>query len=83
MDKKWPETSEGKQAETVDASRRKLLGQMGKAAYVAPTLTFLSLTVKADGPPVLSGCPPELPCPSSNKSTTTSNRKPKHRNDRG
>jgi hypothetical protein len=41
-------------------SRRKLLGGMGKLAYVAPTLTFLSVVTngaQAASPP----CPPNNP----------------------
>ena len=49
-----------KQLETIDASRRKLLGSVGKAAWVAPTLFLLSSRkVDAQGQP-----PPPPPCPS-------------------
>jgi hypothetical protein len=53
MEKKKQGNNDSLEAETVDASRRKLLRQFGKAAYVAPALTFLSFTANADGPPDL------------------------------
>ena len=42
-------------------SRRKLIGGMGKLAYVAPTLTLFSVDSNAQvgSPP----CPPNDPCP--------------------
>ena len=45
-------------------SRRKLLGDMGKLAYVAPTLTFLSVVTNAqaqDCEPGTISCPPPPP----------------------
>ena len=44
----------------ITLSRRKLLGNMGKLAYVAPTLTFLSVVSNAQA----QGCGGSLPpCP--------------------
>jgi len=49
--------------QSIDSSRRKLLGQIGKVAWVAPTLTILSLgdAAHADG----SFIPPPPPTSSS------------------
>jgi len=67
-----------RQSGTVDASRRKLLGQMSKVAYVAPTLTLLSFTASAqDTPPPT----PSVPFPTKDgRPGTTSNRNPRRRN---
>ncbi len=53
-------------------SRRKLLGDIGKLAYVAPTLTVLSLGVNnTHAMSVSVPCPPNDPCGSSSKSSST------------
>ena len=71
-----------KKLETIDASRRKLLGSMGKAAWVAPTLVLLSSrNINADGPP-----PPPPPPPGSTEGfgpSTNSTHGPKRRNGSG
>ena len=75
-----------KQPETIDASRRKLLGSVGKAAWIAPTLVLLSSrkAVAEDGTP-----PPPPPPPCGSNCTTSSsrinsNRRPKRpRSDSG
>lgn len=60
-------------------SRRKLLGGMGKMAYVAPTLTLFSVVANAQvgSPP----CPPTDPCtpeaPAEQKARTESRLKKK------
>jgi hypothetical protein len=57
------------QPEPVDASRRELLGKAGKAAWVTPTLVFLSFTAgsaNAGGPPdPPSACLPNCPTEST------------------
>ena len=59
-------------------SRRKLLGDMGKLAYVAPTLTLLSVVTnnahaQIGSPP----CPPSNPnCNDSNSEGASSKQKP-------
>ena len=72
-------------AETVDSSRRKLLGNAGKAAWVTPTLVFLSFTAgsaKSDGPPdPPSNCLPN--CPTDDEQGLTSDRGAKRKPGRG
>ena len=60
-DDKW-DKSVPKHLESVDAQRRKLLGRVGKAAWIAPTLVLLfSRNTNAQGGPP----PPPPPPPGS------------------
>ena len=61
-------------------SRRKLLGDMGKLAYVAPTLTLFSVvTNNAQAQvPSVPPCPPNEPnCNDSNSEPASSKQKPR------
>lgn len=75
-------------SENIDVSRRNLLRTAGKAAWVAPTLTFLALNTSlaaagsVTGPPCGGGSPFSEPCPDS-YSGTTSSRRPRRRNGNG
>jgi len=77
MDKQ--EKKKSQQADGVDTSRRELLGKAGKAAWVTPTLVFLSFTAgnsEAAGPPdPPSACLPN--CPTDSPSDPSVERAPK------
>lgn len=59
-------------------SRRKLLGDMGKLAYVAPTLTLFSVVTNNAHAQIPSvPCPPNEPgCNDSNSEGASSKQKP-------
>ena len=66
----------------ITLSRRKLLGNMGKLAYVAPTLTFLSVVQNAQAQECggsLPPCPPgtEGANPKQKSRTESRRKKPK------
>ena len=74
-------TSTGKEKNTL--SRRKLLGDMGKLAYVAPTLTVLSLVGKnAHAQIGTPPCPPEQPDCEVEPESRSSKRRPRPQGDR-
>jgi len=70
LEKQERRTDETKQSESIDTTRRKLLGGIGKAAWIAPTLTLLSFS-KANAqigppppPPACDTAEPPPFCPS-------------------
>ena len=68
-----------KHLESIDSQRRKLLGSVGKAAWIAPTLVLLSSrnANAQDGPP-----PPPPPPPGSLPASSPNPRTESKRNSR-